>query len=93
MAITKSRVKTWCYHVLIAIDQLVNALLGGGADETLSSRAYRKAELTVNPKRGWIIAYRLINHIFCCRNHCRTAYESELSRKQYPSDFGGGNGF
>lgn len=33
----------WRYlkQVLIAFDQLINALLGGWADETLSSRAWR----------------------------------------------------
>ena len=31
----------WLLQVFIALDQLVNALLGGWADETLSSRAWR----------------------------------------------------
>lgn len=38
--------KTWGYHVLIAADQFFNALTGGAADETLSSRTYRRAILT-----------------------------------------------
>ena len=37
MAITQSKLKTWGYHVLIAIDQLFNALIGGAADETAAA--------------------------------------------------------
>lgn len=36
-----SKLKKYGYHVVIAIDQLFNALTGGAADETLSSRTYR----------------------------------------------------
>ncbi|MCR1838112.1 DNA helicase UvrD, partial [Pasteurella caecimuris] len=35
----------------------------------------------------WQVLYRLINGLFFDKNHCKTAYESELSRKQYPQDF------
>ena len=91
MAITTSKLKVWGYHVIVAVDQLFNALLGGGADETLSSRTYRRAELDRNPKQRWRVAYRVINGIFFDCNHCKTAYESELNRKQYPADFGGSN--
>lgn len=38
------------YHVIIALDQLFNALTGGAADETLSSRTYRGAMLAEQPK-------------------------------------------
>ena len=44
--LSKKRFKRWCYHNVIAIDQLFNALIGGAADETLSSRAYRCAAVT-----------------------------------------------
>lgn len=37
-----SKLKLYAYHNLIAFDQLFNALTGGAADETLSSRTYRK---------------------------------------------------
>lgn len=82
------KLKQWCYHVSIAIDQLFNALTGGGADETLSSRTYRRAMLTQSkPKKRWLVLYRVINGLFFDKNHCKEAYESELSRKQYPDDF------
>ena len=34
-------VKKWIFQILIGIDQLTNAIAGGYADETLSSRAHR----------------------------------------------------
>ncbi|OOF87920.1 DNA helicase UvrD [Rodentibacter ratti] len=84
----KQKMKNWGYHVIIAIDQLFNAVTGGGADETLSSRTYRRTILTQSkPKKRWRVLYRLINGLFFDKNHCKTAYESEISRKQYPQDF------
>lgn len=79
--------KTYGYHVLIAIDQLFNALLGGTADETLSSRTYRGAVLAKEPKKRWRVLYRTINGLFRDKNHCKTAYESEINGKQYPQNF------
>lgn len=61
---TKSKNKSWDYHVLIAIDQLVNALLFGAADETISSRCYRGAILTKDLKLKWRIAYKVVNALF-----------------------------
>ncbi|HHF5289494.1 TPA: DNA helicase UvrD [Haemophilus influenzae] len=83
----KRKLTRYGYHVIIAIDQLFNALTGGAADETLSSRTYRGAILAEKPKKRWRVLYRLINGIFFDRNHCKTAYESELNRKQYSEDF------
>lgn len=83
----KKQLKNYVYHVLIAIDQLCNSLTGGAADETLSSRTYRGAILAEHPKKRWRVLYRFINGIFFDSNHCKTAYESELNRKQYPEGF------
>ncbi len=80
-------VKNWGYHVLIAIDQLFNALTGGAADETLSSRTYRGAMLAEKPKKRWRVLYHFINGIFFDSNHCKTAYESEISGKQHDERF------
>lgn len=80
-------IKSWSYHVIIAIDQLFNAITGGGADETLSSRTYRRAILAEKPKKRWRVWYRVINAVFFDKNHCKTAYESEIHRRQYPADF------
>ena len=83
----KSKNKSWSYHVLIAIDQLVNALLFGAADETISSRCYRRAVLAKQPKLKWRIAYKCVNALFFDVAHCKTAYESEVKRRQYPAEF------
>lgn len=79
--------KNWAYHVLIAIDQLFNALTGGAADETLSSHTYRGAVLAKQPKKRWRVLYRLINGLSFNRNHCKEAYESEVSGKQHDERF------
>lgn len=63
-------------QILIAIDQLLNSLIGGYADETLSSRAYRHKK---NGSRSW--PAWLIDHIFFWQEeHCKASYESELER-------------
>ena len=83
----KRKLTRYGYHVVIAIDQLFNALTGGAADETLSSRTYRDAVLAENPKKRWRVLYRVINGIFFDRNHCKMAYESEVSGKQHDERF------
>lgn len=82
-----SKLKLYAYHNIIAIDQLFNTLTGGAADETLSSRTYRGAMLAEQPKKRWRVLYRVINGIFFDRNHCKTAYESEVSGKQHDERF------
>lgn len=81
------KLKRYGYHVMIAIDQLFNALTGGAADETLSSRTYRGAVLAKQPKKRWRVLYRVINGLFFDLNHCKTAYESEVSGKQHDERF------
>lgn len=65
-------------QLLIAIDQLLNVVIGSGwADETLSSYAHRKG--------GWRRA--LVNGIFFWEaDHCRSAYLSEKTRNQLPPE-------
>lgn len=70
--------------IAIAIDQLINALLWGYADETLSARVWRNRELN----KGWARALAIINCIFFWQqNHCKSAYESELERKHLPKEY------
>ena len=72
-------------QVLIAFAQLINALLGGWADESLSAHAWRQH---LEGKRNW--PYLLIDAIlFFDGNHCRTSYESELERTQLPPSMRG----
>lgn len=69
-------------NVMIAIDQLLNAVGGGYCDETLSSRAYR---WDVDGVRKW--PRRLIDRLFFWEEgHCRESYRSERDRRQMPPD-------
>ncbi|MFV2028886.1 hypothetical protein [Neisseria sp. S1] len=71
--------------VLIAADQLANALLGGYADETLSSRIHRGAVLAAKPRRRWLIARRVVNGLFWWQaDHCAGAYKMERHRGHLP---------
>lgn len=67
----------------IAFDQLINALvLGGYADETLSSRAHRMRE---KGQRYWGWTANAIDRIFFWQvGHCALAHEAELRRWQLP---------
>lgn len=68
------------FQILIALDQLVNTILGGMADETLSSRAYRHWS---DGSRKW--PKWLIDHLFFWQTeHCRQAFESEINRSHLP---------
>ena len=72
-------------QVLIALDQLVNALLGGWADETLSSRAWRteaKGRLCGRMLRPVIDALAWPFE----REHCRASFESERAQRQQPPE-------
>lgn len=69
-------------QVLIALDQFVNTLCNGWADETLSSRCWR---WELNGKRSW--PRKLVDRLFFWdKNHCRESYESELKRLQCPPE-------
>jgi hypothetical protein len=81
----KSSFKEYIYQVVIAFDQQINALTGGMADETISSRCfrlnhkkiYRSAEIFINflffPFQGW--------------NHCQGAYIKEIQGRHLPTKF------
>lgn len=72
----------WWKSVLIAHDQLINALCGGWPDETLSSRAWRMEQ---NGKRSW--PRRLIDWLlFFDKNHCQESFISEREGRQLPPE-------
>lgn len=68
-------------QVLIAVDQLGNALAGGFADETISSRCWRLQEQS--PR--WAVLRRVVDALFGA-GHCQGAYESERLRLQAPPE-------
>ena len=72
---------TYGKRTLIALDQLVNALLGGGPDETLSSRCYRWARDGVTWPR------RVVDGLFFWeKEHCKSSYRSERLGRQSPPE-------
>lgn len=73
--------------VLVALDLLANALLGGSPYETLSSVAYRMS-LRADPHWRWRLARRVIERLFWWEpGHCQIAYEAWLKRSQFTPDF------
>ena len=72
-------------QVLIAIDQLLNAILFGYADETLSSRAYRADR---DGKVFGKVFRPVIDTIFFWQDrHCYQSYLAEVQRRQLSSNF------
>lgn len=70
------------FQILVAIDQLINTLFGGFADETISSVAHRRR------LRGKPMMASLIDWLFFWqKGHCQQAYESELERAHLPPEF------
>lgn len=78
-------IKFHIFQALIWIDQGINVLLGGYADETLSQRAYRAyRKKTI----FGLIFMPLIDCLFFWqKNHCENAYLSEIDRRQLPEQF------
>lgn len=75
---------TMSKQILIAIDQLINTLWGGWADETISARLWRNQ----NNSWWWAFWLKAVNTLFFWQNnHCRGAYNSELRRKQLPKEY------
>ena len=65
-------------RVLIALDQLANALRGGEPDETISAWLYRIKSVR---------RQAFVNWLFRNPNHCKNSYESELRRSQLPEAY------
>lgn len=77
--------KALMLQVLIAIDQLVNALLGGLADETLSARAHR---MRAKGHKWWGWTAGFIDRLFFWQqDHCLDAYLAEVRRRQLPNHY------
>lgn len=71
-------------QIAIALDQLVNTLLGGYADETISAKSYRCRH---NSGMRWL-AYRSINALFFWQDdHCHSAFDSEKLRAHFPIEY------
>lgn len=75
-------------EVLIAFDQLANAMLGGYADETISARCWRLRAY----KPYSILRPSIDGLFFWQRDHCKTAFESEVKRRQLPKEYSDAEG-
>lgn len=70
-------------NLATALDQLLNALLGGYCDESLSARAYRWRR---DGKSG--VPAAIINIVFFWqKDHCFSAYGNEQARRQLPPEY------
>ena len=71
--------KNYTRRVLIAFDQLVNALCKGYPDETISARAWRLKDQS----KFWMVMEMVIDGIFFFDpNHCYESYLAERNRTQ-----------
>lgn len=75
--------KQWIKNNWIAIDQLLNTILNGMPDETLSARAWRLEQQ--NKIFGKIFRPLIDILFFFDRDHCYQSFLSELDRKQFPN--------
>ena len=70
-------------QIPIAIDQLINTIFGGWADETISSVAWRKR----NEGKGWAMLRQVIDGLFFWQEeHCLNAFRSETERRHLPPE-------
>ena len=70
-------------EVAIALDQLVNAVLGGYSCETISARCYR-----LRNYRPYSTMYRVIDAIFFWQlDHCKASYAAQVARRNVPADY------
>lgn len=74
---------TYPHKVGLAFDQLLNALMGGMPDESVSAHAYRWHR---DGKRSW--PYRVINAMFFWqKDHCKSAYHCEQELRHFPPEY------
>lgn len=70
-------------EVAVAFDQLVNAVLGGYSDETISARCWR-----LRAARPYTILRPIIDGLFFWQpDHCRASYDAERARSQLPPEY------
>lgn len=71
------------HKVGLALDQLINAILGGYPDESLSARAFRWDR---DGRRRW--PKKIINAMFFWqRDHCRSAWHCEQELRHMPPEY------
>jgi hypothetical protein len=84
--------KRYLFHILVALSQLGNTILGGYPDESMSARAWRTGKQGKLPGailRPMIDAFFFVVTFGKDRNHCRDSYDSERLRRQFPNHYRG----
>lgn len=76
---------SYLHALFVAVDQLLNTVLLGSPDETLSSRAYRADR--DGKIFGRIFRPAIDALFFWQANHCYAAYVAEVQRRQYSANF------
>jgi hypothetical protein len=95
--------RSWGHEVFVAVDQVVNAILGGYSDESISARSFRLGSKA--KARGtwdqWRVVWVIADWLFLwqdawiqyrtgfrpARGHCERAYHSEIDRLQLPPEY------
>jgi hypothetical protein len=81
---------TYLFNIFVALSQLGNTILGGYPDESMSARAWRTSS---HGKWPGVLTKPLIDFVFRVvtlgrdKQHCKDAYESEVSRRQFPEHY------
>ena len=79
--------KNYLERLVLTADQTVNAIGGGSPDETISARAYRRAEAG---STFWKIGRKLIDWMFFWQpQHTKDAYLAEQARCHMPGAYRG----
>lgn len=74
-----NKIKQYFHNLIICGSQVLNTLIGGCPDETISARAWRKNNIPL---------IFFINGVFFWQNnHCRGAYHQEKTRKHQHRDY------
>lgn len=95
--------RSWGHEVFVSVDQVINAVFGGFADETISARSFRLGNKA--KARGawdqWRVTWVIADVLFIWQDmaiqyrtgfapaagHCERAYQSELDRLQLPPEY------
>jgi lysozyme family protein len=71
------------FQVLLALDQLANAVLFGYADESISARCYRLRRYFF-----WYWSMVLVDRLFFwSKAHCERAFKAEARRHHLPKEY------
>lgn len=77
------KLKQYILNILIAFDQLINTLILGQPNETISSRAWRCKDSS----SFWKFMRKLIDTIFFWqKDHCYNSFIAEVERHQITTE-------